>query len=224
MGNHFLVCLLAGLLTGLLACTHSAEKNQERNTEAFHTRPEEKRLFDGATFQGWQGDTVNFFRIEDGALVGGSLMKAVPHNAFLTTEQPYDNFLLTLEFRLLGDNANAGIQFRSERIPAHYEMVGYQADMGQHYWGCLYDESRRNTTLACPDSAALAQVLKPNGWNTYEIRAEGRRIHLTINGYPTVTYTEPLDTIPQTGLIGLQIHSGGPSEVWYKNITLRELP
>lgn len=75
-----------------------------------------KKLFDGTTFQGWHGDTVNFFRIEDGAIVGGSLTKEVPHNVFLTTDQTYDGFLLTLEFRLLGEDVNAGIQFRSQPI------------------------------------------------------------------------------------------------------------
>src|SRR5882762_8561310 len=44
---------------------------------------------------------------------------------------------------------NGGIQLRSQRAkePA-FEMVGYQADMGEGYWGSLYDESRRRKTLA----------------------------------------------------------------------------
>ena len=39
-------------------------------------------------------------------------------------------------------------------------MVGYQADLGQQYWGCLYDESRRRTILAKPDAKELDKVLK----------------------------------------------------------------
>ncbi|MFO0866510.1 MAG: family 16 glycoside hydrolase [Gemmataceae bacterium] len=50
------------------------------------------------------------------------------------------------------------------------------------------------------------------------IRCEGKRIQLRINGMQTVDYTELDAKIEQTGLIGLQIHGGGPSEAWYKEI------
>jgi hypothetical protein len=62
-----------------------------------------------------------------------------------------------------------------------------------------------------------------NDWNDYEIRAEGRRIRLSINGRQTVDYSEADESIPQTGLIGLQIHGGGKAQVSYKDITIQEL-
>ena len=102
-------------------------------------------------------------------------------------------------------------------------MIGYQADMGQHYWGCLYDESRRRKILAGPERAQLDKVLKPNEWNDYMIKCQGKRIELWINGFRTVDYTETDDSIEQTGIIGLQIHGGGPSEAWYKDIIIKEL-
>jgi hypothetical protein len=207
----------------LLGCTSPADQKTS-DTSANPDKPSGESLFDGKTFQGWEGDTVNFFRIEEGAIVGGNLEKDIPHNAFLCVQQMYDNFVLTLQFKLLGENTNAGIQFRSVRIPDHFEMIGYQADLGQQYWGCLYDESRRKKVLTGPDSTTIAKALKRNDWNTYEIRAEDKQIQLFINGTQTVDYTEPLDTIPQTGLIGLQIHGGGPGEVWYKDIEITELP
>jgi hypothetical protein len=63
----------------------------------------------------------------------------------------------------------------------------------------------------------------PDDWNDYEIRVEGRRIRLYINGHPTVDYTEPDESIPQSGIIGLQIHGGGKAEVSYRDITLEKL-
>lgn len=207
----------------LAGCTPSADQKSNNTSEQVEQTSGES-LFDGKTFEGWEGDTANFFRIEDGAIVGGSLEKDIPHNAFLCTQQTYDNFVLTLQFKVLGKQTNAGIQFRSVRIPNHYEMVGYQADLGQAYWGSLYDESRRREVLTGPDSTTLANALKPDAWNKYEIRAEDKHIQLFINDVQTVDYTEPLDTIPQTGLIGLQIHSGVPGEVWYKDIVISELP
>ncbi len=179
-------------------------------------------LFDGKTFAGWEG-SQEVFRIEDGAIVGGTLTANVAHNEFLCTLASYDDFELRLQFRLLGENANAGVQIRSQRVPDHYEVSGYQADMGQQYWGCLYDESRRNRVLACPEPAKIAEVVRAGEWNDYIIRCEGKRIQLWVNGFQTVDYTEPDDAIPQTGIIGLQIHGGPPSEAWYRNIRIKSL-
>ncbi len=180
-------------------------------------------LFDGKTFKGWNGDTEKMFRIQDGAIVGGTLKEKIPHNAFLTTDKSYKDFVLRLKFKLLGESPNAGVQIRSERIPNHHEMIGYQADMGQSYWGCLYDESRRRKILAQADPELLKRIVKPDDWNTYEIRCQGKRVQLKLNGEVTVDYTEPDESIKQEGLIGLQIHSGKPSEAWYKDITIEVL-
>ena len=183
-------------------------------------------LFDGKTFTGWEGDTAKTWRIQDGAIVGGSLAERVPRNEFLTTTRSYGNFVLRLKFKLVGSDGfiNAGVQFRSERAtkPAH-EMIGYQADMGAKFWGALYDETRRNKILAEPDPAVVATLIKLEDWNDYEVRAEGPRIRLSINGKQTVDYTEPDASIPQSGLIGLQIHGGGKAEVHYKDLTIEEL-
>jgi hypothetical protein len=182
-------------------------------------------LADGRSFAGWEGDTNRTWRIVDGAFVGGSLTAPVPRNEFLVTTRAYTNFVLELEFKILGTNANAGIQIRSQRIPNHHEMIGYQADLGDpEWWGCLYDESRRNRVLAKSDPAAVGKVLRRGDWNQYRIRCEGRRIQLWINGVRTVDYTESDDSIEQAGRIGLQIHGGPPSEAWYRKLALEPLP
>ena len=187
-------------------------------------RREVFRCLDGKTFHGWEGN-LDWFRIEDGAIVAGSLKKPAPRNEFLTTTKEYRDFELRLKVKLLGDptKANAGIQIRSRRIPNHHEMIGYQADMGQQYWACLYDESRRNKILAQPDAGTLRKALKPGEWNDYVIRCEGRRIQLWLNGVQTVDYTEADEAIEQTGLIAVQIHSGPPTEAWYKDIQIVEI-
>jgi hypothetical protein len=189
--------------------------------------PKGIQLFDGKTFNGWEGDTKTTWRIENGVIVGGSLEKTVPHNDFLCTAKEYSNFILKLKIKLTGTEGfiNSGIQFRSKRLsdPAH-EMKGYQADWGKDYWASLYDESRRNKTLIKPDSAKILTWIKINRWNDYEVRAENRRIRLYINGKQTIDYTEPDLSIPQSGLIGFQIHGGGKAEVHFKDIWIRELP
>ena len=179
-------------------------------------------LFDGQSLDGWEGN-LKLFRIEDGAIVGGTLAEPIARNEFLCTRQEYGDFELRLKFKVIGRGANAGVQFRSRRIPNHHEVKGYQADLGDGWWGSLYDESRRNKILAAADPAVVNKVLKRDDWNDYVIRCQGARIQLSINGQPTVDYSEPDTSIEQVGLIGVQIHGGKPSEAWYKDIRLKKL-
>jgi hypothetical protein len=184
-------------------------------------------LNDGKTFTGWVGDTNKTWRIVDGAFVGGSLETKVPRNEFLRTEKSYTNFILKLKFKLAGTNGfiNGGVQIRSQPAtkPTN-EMVGYQCDIGPGWWGALYDESRRNKVLIKPDAEAVAKAVKPNDWNEYLIRARGKTVETAINGVVMIRYTETDDTLPQYGLIGLQVHGGGAAEVSYKDITIQVLP
>lgn len=179
-------------------------------------------LFDGTSLAGWEGKP-GVFRVQDGAIVAGSLNEKIPRNEFLCTTADYGDFELRLKFKLLGKGANAGVQFRSRRIPNHHEVKGYQADLGDGWWGSLYDESRRNKVLVWADKAAIQEALKRDDWNDYTIRCRGKQIELWINGKKTVDYTEPDEKIEQTGLIGLQIHGGPPSEAWYKDIRIKKL-
>jgi hypothetical protein len=103
-------------------------------------------------------------------------------------------------------------------------VSGYQADVGQHYWGALYDESRRNRILAQPDKKLLDRIVRYDDWNEYLIRCEGPRIRLWLNGELTVDYTEKDAKIDRTGIIGLQIHGGAKALVYYKDIRIEELP
>jgi Domain of Unknown Function (DUF1080) len=199
---------------------------QSIGQEAFELSPGKPiQLFDGSTFKGWEGDTLKMWKIENGAILGGSLLETVPHNEFLCTKKSYSDFVLKLKFRLEdnGGFVNAGVQFRSQRATKPvYEMVGYQADLGPKYWASLYDESRRDKTLIGPDSTLINAILKPGQWNDYEISAVKNRIQIRLNGKITVDYVEPDATIPQKGILGLQVHGGGKVLVSYKDIWIKE--
>jgi hypothetical protein len=114
---------------------------------------ESKSLFDGKTLQGWEGDP-KIWSVQDGAITAGSIDQRAKRNEFLASTRSYTNFVLRLQFKIEGTEGfvNSGVQIRSERIPNHHEMVGYQADIGEGWYGALYDESRRNTILAKPVS------------------------------------------------------------------------
>lgn len=186
-------------------------------------------LSDGKSFAGWLGDTNKTWRIEGGAFVGGTLEAKIPRNEFLRSERSFTNFVLRLKFKLVGTPAggfiNGGVQVRSQpaKNPPN-EMIGYQCDMGDGWWGALYDETRRNKVLIKPDPKAVEKAVKKGDWNEYLVRCEGKRVRTAINGVDMIDYTEPDDSIPQFGLIGLQVHSGGPAVAFYKDITVEELP
>ena len=183
-------------------------------------------LFDGKSFDGWEGDTEKVWRVEDGALAAGAPDRRQEKNNFLATTREFENFELRLKIKLTGTEGfiNSGVQFRSQRVPNHYEVSGYQADFGEGYFGALYDESRRNKILAAPAREVAKQAARPNEWNDYRIRAEGPRIQLWLNGIQTVDYTEPDEKIARKGIIALQIHGGAKAEVRFKDLVLEELP
>ncbi|HUR45524.1 MAG TPA: PVC-type heme-binding CxxCH protein, partial [Candidatus Saccharimonadales bacterium] len=183
-------------------------------------------LFDGKSLKGWEGD-LNWWRVEDATIRGGFFAKKVPENMFIATTRDYTNFIFKTQFKLAGTNGfiNSGVQIRSQRVPKSTEMAGYQCDLGDpSWWGSIYDESRRNKLMAQSDMAAINKVLKRGDWNSYEIRAEGRRIRTYLNGVLGVDYTEQDTKIIQWGKLGFQIHGGGAVEASFKDITIEELP
>jgi len=183
-------------------------------------------LFDGESLSGWEGKP-EFFRVEEGAIIAGSLEDTIPRNEFLCTENTYSDFELRLEAKLIGEGQNAGVQFRSKRIPDDHEVIGYQYDMGKSsqrlIWASLYDESRRKRFLIQPPEEQIQQLLIDNDWNELIIHCKGPEIRFSLNGTEVLHYTEPVDSISQSGKICLQIHSGLPTEAYYRNISIKSL-
>lgn len=212
-------------LWGIIAGDRKWRESADVMQAILRRAPKAVSLFDGRSLDGWEGDT-NIWRVRDGVIVGGS-MNGNPRNEFLATMRSYTNFILRLEYKLVGTEGfiNSGVQFRSVRLSKpSSEMKGYQADIGAGYSGCLYDESRRNAFLAHASEDLVKKIEKPGDWNQYEIRANGPRIRLWLNGEKTLEYTEADASLPQTGLFGLQIHGGSKAEVMFRNIEIQELP
>lgn len=193
----------------------------DRSSGAEAQQPEEGfvSIFNGKDLKGWEGD-LKLWKVVNGNLVGDS--PGIKQNEFLATEKTYSDFELRLEFKLHNGVGNTGIQFRSIRDPKSSAVSGYQADVGEKYWGCLYDEHRRNKVLV-QASPELEKSLKKDDWNTYLIRAEGDHITLKVNGVTTVDYKELDDQIARSGIIAVQVHSGGPLKVEFRNLRIKEL-
>jgi HEAT repeat protein len=192
---------------------------------SWQASPKSGPLFNGTDLAGWEGNP-GVWRVRDGVIVGGTL-EGNPRNEFLATTRSYRNFVLRLDYKLVGTEGfvNGGVQVRSVRLsqPAH-EMSGYQADIGAGHTGSLYDESRRKKFLERASAEQIARLEESGDWNRYEVRCEGPRVEITLNGEKTLTYTESDLTLPQDGLIALQIHGKCKAEISFRNIFVEPLP
>ncbi|HEV7351249.1 DUF1080 domain-containing protein [Telluribacter sp.] len=184
-------------------------------------------LFDGKTLTGWK--TVDpahekLWFVADSVIRSGDGVSKIPENTYLYTTKEYGDFEFRCLFRLSGDPAtgmiNSGIQYRS--LVKEGKMIGYQADIGNGYWGDIYDEHRRGK-LVGGDLSTLRHLLREDGWNSYIIRCKGNRHELYINGVKTCDYIEKDPSIPKKGIIAVQIHSGGVAQVEFRDLTLTEL-
>ena len=181
-------------------------------------------FFNGRNLDEFIVDTPGLWSVDkNGVIVGRS--PGLKYNDFLRTRKSYSHFVLKARFMMTdaSGNANSGIQFRSKPMPDSHEVIGYQADMGQNYWGCLYDESRRKKVLVQASPESIAGLDKA-GWNEYLIEANGPHIRIALNGRATVDYTETESGIETSGFIALQLHAGPAFEMRFKDLVIRELP
>ena len=175
-----------------------------------------KEFFNGKDLTGWDMDPVatelKVYSVENGEIVGKS-EKGLKKNTFLTSTLEVSDFTLSLKMKLTPNTENSGIQIRSVRIDGG-EMRGPQCDAGKGWWGKLYEESGRG--LLWKEDGD--KHVKPGEWNEYKIEAKGNTIRTWVNGQPCVNLTD--DKLARKGLIGLQVHSGGPIEVRFKDLKL----
>ncbi|MCC6695072.1 MAG: DUF1080 domain-containing protein [Candidatus Hydrogenedentes bacterium] len=180
---------------------------------------EDASIFNGTDLAGWQGNAP-YWRVEEGAIVGGSDAD-IPKNEFIWSGIEVRDFYLVLDVQMVPNTANAGIQFRSKKVDESGQASGYQADMGQGYWGRLYHEHGRGM-LDSTDTAEAA--VKPGEWNRYEILAVGPAIWISINGAPGTACLDLNPAAERSGNLALQIHSGAPQTVRYRILKLVHNP
>ncbi len=124
------------------------------------------QLFDGKTLTGWEGSD-NAFRVESGAIIGGSLEKRLEESFYLCTTEEYSDFELTLSVKLIHTDleGNAGISFRAERIDGSNRVASYQADIGY---------ITPNIVVRCSDHTPVDMINPYSLWGTLidECRAD----------------------------------------------------
>lgn len=204
-----------------------------------------RSLFDGKSLNGWKAPKMSYWSVADGAITGQSTPEnPCTQNQFLVWDGgEVADFELKLQFRVTGNGCNSGVQFRS-RIQPDGLAVGYQADIYESgpYLGGVCDElhQRKGHELLTANGSKTVidasgkrtatklegkATMKPPGeWNEYHIVARGQHIILRING---ITCSELIDQeeghFDLKGILGLQLRSGLPMKVQFKEIVYREL-
>jgi len=146
--------------------------------------------------------------------------------------------------------ANSGVQYRSRVIdPGAWIVGGYQADMdaANQYTGMLYEERGRGIlvrpgeririgpagadgkpalepTGPAGDPAAIKAAIKAGEWNELVIIARGNQVRHLVNGQVTAEFTDTDDAVrARSGVLALQLHTGEPMTVQFKDISLQPL-
>ena len=186
------------------------------------------QLFNGEDLKGWQGDTTGYV-VEDGRIV------VYPElgSGNLYTQNQFSDFILRFEFKLTpGANNGLGIRTPTEGDAAYVGMElqildnsspKYQELRPYQYHGSIYGivPSKRG-------------YQRPVGeWNYQEIKAQGHRITVELNGIQivdadiarasaagTMDGREHPGLMNSTGHIGFLGHG---SRVEFRNIWIKEI-
>ncbi len=180
-------------------------------------------LFNGKDLAGWEGNP-NIWRVEDGQILGKA--PSVKGNTFLIYAHPFADFILEADVKLvkIGKFPNSGIQYRSRVIdPKNWVVGGYQADIGDGWWGALYEERGRGVLKKPP--AGFAKNIKDGDWNHFVITAKGTKLTQSINGVVSVEFDDADEAKrSMQGIVALQYHAPGDNfEIRAKNIRIKIL-
>lgn len=173
-------------------------------------------LFNGKDFTGWVTPADKaLFTVEDGQIVGrtnGDLKK----NEFLVTAKPYSDFTLKAKYKF--KSGNSGIQIRSIREESG-KVSGPQADIGEGYFGSLYEEGMRSKLLSTYPKDKGKALFHEGEWNDMVVTAKGDQVTVSLNGVKTVDLVDPM--FLKSGIIALQVHVGKPMEVRFKDLMIK---
>lgn len=201
-------------------------------------------LFNGRTLDGWKAADMSHWSVEDGAITG-RIAPDLPlkENLYLIWQGgELADFELKLKSRVFGSKGiNNGFQFRSRELPNH-DVAGYQMDnnLDTDWLVRLYDEHGRHTLAwrgqrTVFDAAGQAHHtdlpeakgpawFKLEEWHEYHLICRGPKLTLFVNGRLAA---EVVDNDPKQqdfrGILALQLHTGPPTTVQFKDIRLKVL-
>jgi len=191
------------------------------------------RLINNNNLNGWDAPS-NRWSINNGVINGTTNGQQLPEPEWLFSNNEYENFVFTTEVRLIGNTANSGIYFRSERVNFTLGGRTFEAPSGYEY---DIIENRNNLNASIGDFFGrgsgfrhranrnlVNSIYVENGWNRFTIRAEGNRIEYWLNGTMVNSLVDNDPNRQRRGVIGLQLHDRIVMQARMRNAFIRTLP
>ncbi|KIF71185.1 glycosyl hydrolase [Streptomyces sp. AcH 505] len=178
-----------------------------------------RTIFNGQTLEGWKQAGPGKFNIADGELRSEGGLGMLWYQP-----KQLGSYSLKLDWKLDGDdNSGVFVGFPESDDPWSAVDNGYEVqidatDAPDRTTGSIY-------TFKAADIKARDRVLRPPGqWNSYEIKVQGERLQVFLNGVKIndFTNTDPARSL-KDGYLGIQNH-GADDQAAFRNIQLRELP
>ena len=178
---------------------------------------QKESLFNGIDLSGWNIHGTELWYVEDGLLVceSGPDQKY----GYLSTEEYYDDFILTLEFKQ-EDNGNSGVFFRSTLEGT--KISGWQVEVAPpgNDSGGVYESYGRGWLIK--PEPKKDKALKMGDWNKMKIKVVGDQVTTWLNGTKMISIQD--EKIGKgKGSIALQIHDGGGIKVKWKKLNIKPL-
>jgi hypothetical protein len=186
------------------------------------------RLYNGKDLAGWH--VING-KLSAWKANGERISCVAAGGGWLTSDREYGDFELRLEYRIgPGGNSGVGIRYPHQGDPAHVGMeIQVLDDAAPQYKNLKPAQYNGGIYYQSPASRKAAKA--PGEWNRYEIRCQGPRIKVKLNGVVVQDINvdeftraeggyKPLAERPRRGHIGMQSHG---DLVDYRNIELRSL-
>ena len=147
-------------------------------------------LFDGKTFDGWhQAGGKHKYEVVDSMIVGTAV--AGEGNAFMTTDETYQDFELKFEVRL-DKRLNSGCQVRSVPVGKSGHLRGPQVEIAGGRTGFFYGEVMKKAdgspqkwlspNLEDEKEEPILGAFKEDEWNSIRIRVLEDHYQTWVNG------------------------------------------
>lgn len=173
-------------------------------------------LFDGRTLKGWVGEP-GYWQVVDGAIVGDK-KGSTPHHHYMFSAKDYADFECHIDVKLVGYNSGVCARIHPKDFD---DVPGYQVDMAEGYWGCLWDEHHRQKKIVDYPQAEADKIVHKEAWNHYYFTMRGPHVVMYLNGVKTADVQDPEGYA--SGPLGFQLCHGDNTIASFRNIYVKLL-
>lgn len=198
--------------------------------------PGQKALFNGKDLKGWvvDGGTDKQWKVIGGEVVGVS--PTYKTRSYLLTGANYSNYVLSLEYKTVGDDVSAGVAIRGqvgENMPYPGGGALFDHPLVKLTTGNKSEKEPTGTSHWVMDTGLYTlprakAELRAGGWNTLTVTVDGKKCKVEVNAKVVSELTLADDIrgkfVPGLGRldgrIGLQVNTG---EIRFRNIYVQPL-